>query len=355
MPRLNLEPVALLVATLTFVALFFQRISFAQTQSVSSASKIVFQNTNQLVESGSRKIRIHDPSTIVKCKNEYWIFYTGRGIPSYHSKDLVTWESGPRVFTNAPAWTEQAVPAHYGTYYWAPDVIYLGDHYLLYYAISTFGKQVSAIGLATNPTLDPNDSKFQWTDQGMIIQSTTNDNFNAIDPAISQDGDGKVWMAFGSFWSGIKLVELNPKTNKRIAPDSTLYSLAHFDSIEASYICRHENYYYLFVNWGLCCKGINSTYNIRVGRSNKITGPYFDKAGVDLLADGGSLFLDSSGSFIGPGHAGIISEGETNWFSCHFYDGTQAGRSTLAIFSLRWNTNGWPEIVLNSVPKSSSN
>ncbi len=330
------------------VALMAEILLPAQTPSVPFSVETNFSSgvSPQMAGFGSRGVHVHDPSTIVKCGNEFWIFYTGRGVPSYHSKDLVKWEVGPRVFTNAPAWTDQAVPQHRGSYFWAPDIIHLSDRYLLYYAVSTFGKRVSAIGLVTNPTLDPSDSNFKWTDEGMVIQSTTNDDFNTIDPAISQDADGKLWLAFGSFWSGIKLVRLDPKTGKRIAPDSPMYSLAHNDSIEASYIYRHDDFYYLFVNWGLCCRGTNSTYEIRIGRSKKITGPYFDADDVDLLADGGRPLLKTSGPFIGPGHAGIISENGTNWFSCHFYDGTQRGISTLAILPLRWNTNGWPEIVM---------
>lgn len=295
---------------------------------------------------GSRGVRVHDPSTIVKCKNEYWVFYTGRGVPSYHSKDLIDWEPGPRVFSNAPAWANEAVPEHHGAYFWAPDVMRVGNRYLLYYAVSTFGKKVSAIGLATNPTLDPGDPAFAWTDQGEVTRSTDTNNFNTIDPAICQTENGELWLAFGSFWSGIKLVQLDPKTGKRISPDSPLYSLAHFDSIEASYIYPHDGYFYLFVNWGLCCKGINSTYNIRVGRSAKITGPYLDQNGVDMVDGGGSLVLDSHNPFIGPGHAGIISVGGKDWFSCHFYDGTRAGAPTLAILPLKWDENGWPKIEL---------
>ena len=107
------------------------------------------------------------------------------------------------------------------------------------------------------------------------------------------------------------------------------------------------NYYYLFVNWGICCRGINSTYNIRVGRSKQITGPYLDRSGVDLLKGGGSLVLDTEKKFIGPGHAGIFSEGGTNWFSCHFYDASRAGLSTLAILPMRWTSDDWPEIIRN--------
>jgi arabinan endo-1,5-alpha-L-arabinosidase len=338
-------------AFLIAVALLTGTLLQAQTQSNEFWFQTNFSSevSTQMAGFGSRGVHIHDPSTIVKCGNEFWIFYTGRGVPSYHSKDLMKWEPGPHVFTNAPAWTDQAVPAHRGSYFWAPDVIHLGDRYLLYYAVSTFGKKISAIGLATNPTLDPDDPKFQWTDCGLVVQSTTADDFNTIDPAIFYDADGKLWLAFGSFWSGIKLIQLDPKTGKRITPDSPIYSLAHNDSIEASYIYRHDDFYYLFVNWGLCCRGTNSTYEIRTGRAKKITGPYFDADGVDLLNDGGTAFLKTGGPFIGPGHAGIISDHGTNWFSCHFYDGTRRGLSTLAILPLQWQTNGWPEIIINSM------
>lgn len=330
------------VGTLGFGFLIPHQMAFAQTQAVVSAMPPGAAGAPAIF--GSRQVRVHDPSTIVKCKDEYWVFYTGRGVPSYHSKDLVKWEAGPAVFTNAPDWIAQAVPANRWMYYWAPDVIHLNDHYLLYYAASSFGKNRSAIGLATNPTLDPDDPKFHWTDQGIVVQSTNTDDFNTIDPAVSLDADGNLWLAFGSFWSGIKLIQLDPNTGKRIAPQSPLYSLASNDSIEASYIYHHDGFYYLFVNWGRCCRGMNSTYEVRVGRSRKITGPYLDKNETDLMASGGSLFLAADGSFIGPGHAGIVSDGTNDWLSCHFYDGTRHGLPTLAILPLRWDNNGWPEV-----------
>jgi arabinan endo-1,5-alpha-L-arabinosidase len=294
----------------------------------------------------SREVRTHDPSAIIKCKDEYWVFCTGPGVPSYHSKDLKKWERSPSVFTNAPGWIAQAVPANRWIHYWAPDVIHLGDRYLLYYSVSSFGKNRSAIGLATNPTLDPADPKFQWIDQGIVVQSTNTDNFNTIDPAVSQDANGNLWLAFGSFWGGIKIIQLDPNTGKPMATNSPLYSLAFNDAIEASYIHRHDGYYYLFVNWGRCCLGTNSTYEVRVGRSKKIIGPYLDKDGTDLMTGGGSPFLKTDGSFIGPGQVGIISEGGTNWLSCHFYDGTRSGMPTLAILPLRWDAHGWPEVDL---------
>ena len=326
--------------------LFLDQAVFAQTSAVVSAATPGPADPPAIF--GSRQVRVHDPSTILRCQDDYWIFCTGRGIPSYHSKDLVKWEAGPAVFTNAPDWVAQAVPANRWLYYWAPDVIHLGDRYLLYYSVSSFGKNRSAIGLATNPTLNPADPRFHWTDQGIVVQSAETNNFNAIDPAIAQDADSHLWLVFGSFWSGIKMIQLDPATGKPLATNAPLYSLASNDSIEASYVYHHDGLYYLFVNWGRCCRGTNSTYEIRVGRSQKITGPYLDKHGTDLMASGGSLFLATDGSFIGPGHAGIVSAGDTDWLSCHFYDGARHGQPTLAILPLRWDTNGWPEARPNA-------
>jgi arabinan endo-1,5-alpha-L-arabinosidase len=168
-----------------------------------------------LEQTASRGIVTRDPSTIVKCKDEFWVFYTGHGIPSFHSKDLVKWEPGPSVFQTAPEWIAAAVPENRNMSYWAPDVIHLGNRYLLYYSVSSFGKITSAIGLATTPTLDPADPAYHWTDHGIVVQSREGGNFNTIDPSVFSDDNGTLWLAFGSYWSGIKLVRLDPKTGKR--------------------------------------------------------------------------------------------------------------------------------------------
>jgi arabinan endo-1,5-alpha-L-arabinosidase len=300
-----------------------------------------------LTQSASRGITTRDPSSIVKSKDEYWMFYTGRGIPSYHSKDLEHWEPGPPVFKDPLEWTAQAVPEHRGMGYWAPDVRRVGDRYFLYYSVSSMGKMTSAIGLATNPTLDPSDAAYHWTDQGLVVQSHEGGDFNAIDPAVFQDSDGSLWLVFGSQWSGIKLVQLDPKTGKRLSPDSSLAPLAHSHPIEASFLYKQAGYYYLFVNWGTCCQGPKSTYNIRMGRSQTITGPYLDKDGVDMLKDGGSLFLESTGPLKGPGHAGILVDKGKNWFTCDFEgDLLMGGKATLAILPFHWNPDGWPQADL---------
>jgi arabinan endo-1,5-alpha-L-arabinosidase len=291
---------------------------------------------------GNRNVGVHDPSPIVKCKDQYWLFTTGANTPSFHSSDLMTWTPGPKANVNPPQWVRQAVPLNRGNDFWAPDVIKVGDRYMLFFAVSSFGKNTSAIGVATNPTLDPNDPGYRWTDGGIAVQSRENDDFNALDPSAMFDRDGKLWLAFGSFWGGIRLIELDPATGKRIAPDSPMYSLAHWDSIEAPYLYHHGQYYYLFASMGMCCRGVNSTYFTVVGRSKDVRGPYVDMEGQHMLLGGGSTFVESDGPLIGPGQGGILEEGGKYWFSCHFYDATAQGASKLSIRPLTWSEDGWP-------------
>jgi hypothetical protein len=206
----------------------------------------------------------------------------------------------------------------------------------LYYSCSTFGHQVSAIGLATATNISG-----PWTDHGAVIQSTNGLPYNCIDPCPLVDTDGAMWLSFGSFWNGIYLVQLDPTTGKRISPNSPLAQLAN-GAVEASFIYKHGGYYYLFVNWDRCCRGINSTYNIRIGRSKSVTGPYLDRRGAGMAEDGGSMFLESTGRFIGPGHAGILEDNGATWFTYHYYDGINRGAPRLGLAALSWSAEGWP-------------
>lgn len=289
------------------------------------------------------KIRVHDPSTVIACGKTYWVYCTGTGIRSYFSTDFVHWQKGPPIFDNPPAWTQTAVPG-FKDYFWAPDVILVNGVYYLYYAISTFKSQVSAIGLASSPTLDPTHPDYHWTDFGPVIQSTEGCGYNAIDPALLRDDHDRLWLSFGSFWKGIMLVELDPATGKRLDPDTHPKPLAYNESIEASYLYHHDDYYYLFVNWGLCCRGVNSTYNIRVGRSASISGPYHDQKGEAMLDGGGTLFLGDHENQIGPGQTGIATIRGEEWFTYHYYDATENGKSFLGQQQLLWSTDGWPTL-----------
>jgi beta-xylosidase len=301
-------------------------------------------DTATLRTRGSRDIRAHDPSTLVDCDGEYWMFHTGRGIGSWRSRDLVSWQEGPRVFAQSPAWVAEAVPENRNSNFWAPDIIKVDGRYLLYYSVSSFGKKTSVIALASNATLDPASPKFKWRDEGIVIRSGVSTNYNAIDPALLRDRDGRLWMSFGSYWSGLKLVELDPATGQRLAPAAPLLAIAHDRSLEAAFIHQRGESFYLFANYGWCCRGINSTYHIRVGRSATIAGPYRDREGRPLLDGGGTLVLASEGPFIGPGHASIMTTGGQEWFGCHFYDATQRGQPRYALRPLSWDEQGWPVV-----------
>jgi len=279
----------------------------------------------------------HDPSRIIRQGNTYYVYRTEQGVMSKYSTDLRNWVYGGQVFPNGPpAWTTNAVPDFTG-FFWAPDVVSLNGVYYLYYACSSWGSQVSAIGLATTTNL----ASGPWLDHGSVIQSTTGDPYNCIDPCPLVDTNGTMWLSFGSYWNGIYLLQLDPSTGKRISPSSTLTRLAS-GPIEASFLYQHGGCYFLFVNWGSCCSGIDSTYNIRVGRSTQVAGPYLDRNGVDMANGGGSMFLESTARFIGPGHAGIMDDNGTNWFTYHYYDGNNGGTATLGLTTLGWSADGWP-------------
>jgi len=286
---------------------------------------------------------IHDPSTILKSNGRYFIFGTGSGIHVKSSPDLIHWSNEPAVF-NHTLEREKAVAPGFTGYIWAPDVVRVHDRYFLYYSVSAWGRQTSAVELATNTTLDPAAKSFQWHDAGEVIHSTNGFDYNTIDPSAFLDTNGKLWLAFGSYWKGIFLTELDPDTGLRKNTNIPPQQLAWNRSIEAACLTRHDQFYYLFLNWGQCCKGTNSTYEVRVGRAEKITGPYRDKNGNDLSTGGGTPFLNSSGRFIGPGHIGIVNDGNTNGatrFSYHYYDADTRGRSRLAVGKIDW-TGGWP-------------
>ena len=186
-------------------------------------------------------------------------------------------------------------------------------------------------------------------DEGPVIASRHFDDFNAIDPNIVIDEEGRPWIAFGSFWSGIKLRRISTGTGKLSNEDKTLYAIASRPrgplspgSIEAPFIVRKGNHYYLFVSFDLCCRGVASTYKIMVGRSERVTGPYVDTSGVPMWAGGGTLVLSGSERWRGPGHNAILLREDGDKIIYHAYDAAQAGVPTLRIGSLVWDQDAWP-------------
>jgi arabinan endo-1,5-alpha-L-arabinosidase len=286
---------------------------------------------------------MHDPSTIVKSGNTYWVFGTGDGIACKYSTDLINWTDAKSVYTKAlyPGWINSKVPGFAGTF-WAPECKFMNGKYYLYYSCSTFGSQVSAIGLATNPTLDPTSPDYKWTDQGEVISSNTTSVANAIDPALYTDTSSNLWLIYGSYFGGIRITQLDATTGKPLDA-GTQYTVAN-GGVEAAYVAYNSGYYYLFINRGSCCNGAASTYYIQVGRSASPTGPYLDQAGQDLNANGGTTLLSRAGRYIGPGHTGLFTENGVTYFSHHYYDGYDNGAPKLSLARLTWGATGWPTV-----------
>jgi len=309
----------------------------------------------------------HDPS-IIKDGATWYVFATGRDpggghIPIRCSPDLVQWKHCGSVFATLPEWlaNDPQVPQAKGI--WAPDISFFDGKFHLYYAYSLFGKNTSGIGLATNVTLDQSRADYKWIDEGLILRSATTDDFNAIDPNLVIDQSGQTWLDFGSFWSGIKMRKIDRKTGKLSTSDSKLYSLAsrlrpdnstpvtpglpaNWQAVEAPFIVTHDDYYYLFVSWDLCCRGIKSTYRTMVGRSRNITGPYLDQQGTAMTQGGGSELLKANATWLGPGGASIYLGGPKNpdLIVFHAYDAI-SGKPALQISTLTW-AGGWPHAAV---------
>ncbi len=282
---------------------------------------------------------VHDPVMIEENGN-YYLFGTGPGVPIRCSSDMLDWKLCSAVFFGLPKWIKEAVPAVGDL--WAPDISFYNGKYQVFYSASTFGENGSAIGLATNITLDRDSPDYAWQDEGLVIQSQAGDNWNAIDPNFIVDAQGTPWLTFGSFWTGIKLIELDPETRK--AANETLHAIAQrpiSTAIEAPFIINREAYYYLFVSFDQCCRGVDSTYNIRVGRSETITGPYLDKDGQELMNNGGTLLKEGGERYKGTGHNAIFQQGNQDYLVYHAYDAEDHGTSKLRLEPLFWQ-DGWP-------------
>ncbi|HEX8415442.1 MAG TPA: arabinan endo-1,5-alpha-L-arabinosidase [Sphingomicrobium sp.] len=294
---------------------------------------------------------VHDPA-IIKAGDTYYVFSTSRPedggqIPIRTSKDLRTWTRAGTVFTDVPAWAKRQIPATKGL--WAPDISFSNGQYRLYYAVSSFGSNVSAIGLATSPTLDPQAPGYGWTDQGLVIASSRADDFNAIDANAFTDADGRQWLTFGSFWTGLKLIQLDPATGKRLSGDTEVRALARRpnpDAIEAPFLIAHGGYHYLFASYDFCCRGANSSYYTVVGRAKDVTGPYVDFDGKPLMKGFGQIVLhaklDPTNRWRGPGHIGMLHDGDRDYIAYHAYDAKNKGVPTLRIQPIGWTADGWP-------------
>jgi len=294
----------------------------------------------------------HDPS-IAKEGKTYYVFATGKAPDGGQfaircSENLTEWRRCGQVFDALPEWIREKSPGTKDL--WAPDVAKVKGEYRLYYAYSLFGKNTSGIALAVNKTLDANSPEYKWVDKGLVLESRQGDNYNAIDPNYIEDAKGHGWLAFGSFWDGIKLVRLDDATGLPGSSDTKVYSIArranpgtgevkssdglgikvtalpsNWQAIEAPFIVRHGGYFYLFTSWDLCCRGVKSTYRTMVGRAKQVTGPYVDRAGKKLEEGGGTEILTANSRWLGPGGESVLMAGdkkEKDRLVFHAYDAT---------------------------------
>jgi arabinan endo-1,5-alpha-L-arabinosidase len=305
----------------------------------------------------ARQTPVHDP-VMIKEKNTYYLFCTGNGISVYSSKDMKNWRKEKPVFDKVPDWVPKTIPGFKGGSIWAPDISYHNGLYYLYYSVSAFGKNTSCIGVAINKTLDSASAEFGWVDKGKLIQSVPGrDQWNAIDANLTIDESGNPYLTFGSFWMGMKLVKLNPDFIS-IAQPEQWYTIARrprdFNlpdsaagnaAIEGPFIFKKGGYYYLFVSWDYCCRGENSDYKVVVGRSDKLTGPYLDKNGIDMAKNGGTMVVQGDNiEWYGAGHNSAYTFDGKDYIIYHGYDAKDRGRSKLIIKNLTW-VDGWPVTI----------
>ncbi|PZX93791.1 arabinan endo-1,5-alpha-L-arabinosidase [Flavobacterium aquariorum] len=308
-----------------------------------------------VTSSFAQDITVHDP-VMIKQKDTYYLYCTGKGISAFSSKDLKSWNPERQIFKEKPVWADAVVP-NFDNHIWAPDISFHNNIYYLYYSVSAFAKNTSAIGVTTNTTLDPKDPAYKWVDQGIVIQSIPNrDLWNAIDPNLTFDENNTPWLAFGSFWEGLKMVKLNsdlksiaqPQEWHTIAKRKRTFELADTDpgdgALEAPFIFKKNGYYYEFLSWDLCCRGPKSTYKVVVGRSKNITGPYVDKEGKLLTEGGGTLLIQGGQNWYGAGHNSAYTFDGKDYIIFHAYDVKQKGRPILQIEELKWDADLWPTL-----------
>ena len=292
-------------------------------------------------------ISVHDPSRMVFSTEDgrWYIFFTGNGTPFMWSTDKINWNrtSADRVW-----------PSTVDNFnYWAPDMWNEPIHgkYYLFYSQSSFGSQNSFIHVASTSSL----ASPAWVKEGTAIASVSGQGrpfrYNAIDPAPYYDeAADRLWLVFGSFWDGIFIVELNPSnpTQQVSTPLHIAGGRPGPNAIEGAYVFRRGAWFYQVVSVDTCCQGSNSTYKQIVGRSTQITGPYFDRDGVDLRFYGGTIFTAGGGPEIGPGQFGLYTLDGIERFTYHLYSNSPFGPSRLGGRSIDWDASGWPLAVFST-------
>lgn len=301
----------------------------------------------------------HDPE-IYKEGNYYYVFSTDYkvgatakpGIQVRKSKDLINWEWVGYAFNGMPEAAKQWTGENL---LWAPEIVKMGNTFYLYYCASKFGTRDSYIGVATSNSITG-----PWTDKGEVFKTKNTDknHVNAIDPNIVFDASGQPWLVYGSFFGGIYVNKVDSNTGKLVTyGEGTLIACRNNNvsaAVEGPNMVYNPNtkMYYLFTSYD----SLNGTYNVRVGRSKSVTGPFVDyngnkltditlspqtEVGTKIL---GSYSFNNSDGWVAPGHNSILKD-NNNWYMLHHArGGADTNWAYLHARKLLWTNDGWPVV-----------
>lgn len=362
---------------------------------------------------------VHDPSVVLAEDGYYYMYQTDASYGNAHtegghfhgrrSKNLVDWEYLGGTMQSLPDWVipklneirqemglSEVTPNTDDFGYWAPCVRKVRNGlYRMYYSIVCPGtldgdgtwSERAFIGLMENDNPANNDG---WVDKGYVITNASDkglnyhvaaDNWancyykwNAIDPSYIITEDGKHYLVYGSWHSGIALVELDGETGKvkaelpnpwgdsdDIAAYGKLIATRHmgnrWQASEGPEVIYHDGYYYLF----LAYDALDIPYNTRVARATNIEGPYLGMDGTDVTNSGGDIlpvvthpYKFSSGyGWVGISHCCVFDDGNGNWFFAsqgRFPANVGGNAYSNALMmghvrSIRWTKEGWPLVM----------
>ncbi|BGP14047.1 hypothetical protein JCM10213_002342 [Rhodosporidiobolus nylandii] len=263
----------------------------------------------------------------------YLVAGTGTKIPMSMSIDRLNWTSIGDAFPDGLP--EDALARAGNKDAWAPDLSYVNGTYIMYYCVSQFGTQKSAIYLATSKTGMPG----SWEDKGMVLESREGDPYNAIDAHLFFSSNHTQYLLWGSYWDGIFIGELDPSTGMLRSSEqkdyTNLWKRPGAEVIEAPWLYETDDGFYLFTSWDVCCNGTGSTYNMRVVTSASLLGPYYDSDGKKALDGGGVLLMDSHDGIYGPGGQSLLVDDDGVLLVYHHYV-NQVGEPTKAMLALNY-------------------
>lgn len=275
-----------------------------------------------------------DPTIIKHDDGYYYAYCTGNYVPIYRSKNLVNWASVGNAFnsTTRPQFVE-------GAGIWAPDINKIGDKYVMFFSMSTWGGEWSCgIGCAwsDSPYSTFHDAKKLFISSEIGVQ-------NSIDPFYIEDEDGKKYLFWGSF-RDIYGIELSDD-GLSLKEGAEKFKIAG-GLIEGTYIHKRGEYYYLIGSAGSCCDGANSTYHLVVARSKSIKGPYVSKNGGRATSNSFDTILSKDPDFVyGPGHCSeiVTDEAGQDWICYHGYQASDVDKGRcMYLDRVMWDSEGWP-------------